>query len=713
MSTPLLYTTRDELDGIMHVIEGHLPADLHGVFYVAYPVGSVNSGGLPFKEFNEDGSENGEYGTPIMNGDGMVMKVDFNDPQGPTLKTRLMKTPCYYADYYSSRQFPENHEFFRFENFGISRISMVLGARNELNTALIPVRFPGESTASLLATYDVGRPFLVDADSLNLVTPVGTLDEWINAQPGEIPWPFGVVQSTAHPAFDPLTRELFTVNYKRDSSSFVTMNRAIFHLKNNRESFRQRLENLSEELIGTDHMPTLLGKIKRFFLRIGDLIEGDKWQEREDEEAGNVKLALLKWTGSQNIQKWFVTDDDGEPLQIHECMHQMGLTRDYLILTDCSFKFALDLMTINPFPNSPKIDTFLRWVFSKPMAPFTTTYIIKRADLKEGVTHVKAIQLDKPIPLETIHYSLNYENPDGKCTLFGVHNAANCLAEWLRPYDTNALTGEPIDPEVIGLFAIGGMDITRFGKWVFDAEKGKLLEDESQIWESMGKPDEPNIGPNTWELALYTYRDMLSSENVTGEIRYLWCISNGTDRRMLSSFIHNLYKKYPNRKLSVKDIEYYTAKSLPFGLTRLNCQTMQPEDYYQLPTDWYLRGAQFVPKSTPTPGVDSQLDGYLVGTAQINTRQGQGDWERSSEVWVFDAADVAKGPVCRLTHPQLHYCFTIHTLWIPEAKPCTGVSVIDIEKEYTDLINHFDIPDGALIQPFLEANVYPHFKLPQ
>src|ERR1043166_6647749 len=69
----LMYTTRTETDGQMQVFEGKLPPDMKGTFYTMYPVGSVNSGGLPFPE-TTDGQYNPEYGTPIMNGDGFVRR---------------------------------------------------------------------------------------------------------------------------------------------------------------------------------------------------------------------------------------------------------------------------------------------------------------------------------------------------------------------------------------------------------------------------------------------------------------------------------------------------------------------------------------------------------------------------------------------------------------------------------------------------------------
>lgn len=75
----LVGTSRNEVDVTLNVIDGKLPEGLTGVFYAMTQVGSVKSGGLPFPEYNPDGSYNHEYGSPMMNGDGMCMAVYFEE----------------------------------------------------------------------------------------------------------------------------------------------------------------------------------------------------------------------------------------------------------------------------------------------------------------------------------------------------------------------------------------------------------------------------------------------------------------------------------------------------------------------------------------------------------------------------------------------------------------------------------------------------------
>lgn len=704
---PLLKTSREEFEGTLNVIEGTLPKDIHGALHVSFPVGSVNSGGLPFPEKNADGTHNPEYGTPIMNGDGFLIQVDFTNSSVPRVKTKLMKTPCFYADE-ATKAGTEHHGLMGFHNMGITRMSMVLGGRNQLNTATQPVKFKNQKHGSLLATYDVGRPYILDPKTMELVTPIGRASEWMTAQPPMVPWPFGLIQTSAHPAFDPITKELFTVNYSKNKQSYTHLEQSIHHLKHNRHLFKSKLEALANEL--SDHPDTdhVKSRLNHFFHNLNDHVDGKK--HNPDEPKGDVFMNLLLWKGDGPLTNWTLSDQHGSKLAIYECMHQMGLTKDYIILTDCSFKFSMDMLFDNPFPESKVIERLIRRLATVRMEPFTTTYIIKRRELKPGGGVATAYRLDKPIPFETIHYSCNYSNPDGVVTLVGIHNAATCIAEWVRTFDKRALDGNPVDPDYYSLFAVGSMDISRIGKWKFDAENLKLLEDKSSVYEDAGKYDEENLGPNTWAISLYGYRGILSAEEPVSEIKQLWYLTDGTVKNLLTEFIYNLYKDYKHRKISLDLIKKLTEKELPFGMTRLNVETMEPEDYFQFDRNVFPRGVHFVPKKTPTPNVLPDLDGYLVSPVQVGNST-IAPTAYSSEFWIFDAQNISKGPICKLTHPKIKFAFTLHTSWIPEINDSDQEFIIPVKSDYDEVLKNLELGlDRKFLEGFFAKNVYPHFK---
>jgi carotenoid cleavage dioxygenase-like enzyme len=704
---PLLKTSREEFEGQLQVTEGTLPDDIYGGFHVSFPVGSVNSGGLPFPESNADGSDNPEFGSPIMNGDGFIIQIDFDNPSGPQVKTKLMKTPCYYADE-ATKLGTAHHGLMGFHNMGITRMSMVLGGRNQLNTATQPVKFKNQTNGSLLATYDVGRPYVLDPKSMELVTPIGRASEWMTAQPPMVPWPFGLIQTSAHPVFDPNTKELFTVNYSKNKKSYTHLEQSIHHLKHNRHHFKSKLEALAHKLVDHEDTDHVKSEVNHFFYNLNDHVDGKKHDR--DEPKGDVFLNLLLWTGEGPLTHWTLSDQDGSKLAIYECMHQMGLTEDYIILTDCSFKFALDMLFDNPFPESKIIEQLIRRLATVRMEPFTTTYIIKRRELTPGGGNATAYRLDKPIPLETIHYSCNYSNPEGVITLVGIHNAATCIAEWVRTFDRRALDHKPVDPDYYSLFAVGSMDISRIGKWKIDAENLKLLKDESSVYWDAGKYDEENLGPNTWAISLYGYRGILSAEEPVREIKQLWYLTDGTVKNLLTKFIFNLYKDYENREISDELILKLTEKELPFGMTRLNIETMKPEEYFQFDRNVFPRGVHFIPKKTPTPNILPDLDGYLVSPVQVGNSTVNPTAYRS-EFWIFDAGNISQGPICKLTHPKIKFAFTLHTSWIPKINPSDQEFIISAKSDYDEVLKNLELGlDRKFLEEFFDKNVYPHFK---
>ena len=142
-------------------------------------------------------------GAPIFNGDGALMRFGTQDG-GMSVKTRRILTPCALLDD-ASKGTP-----FEYKNRALIRESSAFGVRNFLNTAPVPT-FDGR----LLATYDAGQPWELDPERMELTTPLGTLDQWIPMIP-----PFTDAQrfqsqamSTAHPTYDPHTREMFSVNF--------------------------------------------------------------------------------------------------------------------------------------------------------------------------------------------------------------------------------------------------------------------------------------------------------------------------------------------------------------------------------------------------------------------------------------------------------------------------------------------------------------------
>ncbi|HEY9851902.1 MAG TPA: hypothetical protein V6D28_20685 [Leptolyngbyaceae cyanobacterium] len=75
--------------------EVELPLDLQGHVFIVGPAGSVDSEKCPNSEYVV--KPTGDGWTSAFNGDGMIYRLDFAEGKA-RLSTRLVKTPCYYAD---------------------------------------------------------------------------------------------------------------------------------------------------------------------------------------------------------------------------------------------------------------------------------------------------------------------------------------------------------------------------------------------------------------------------------------------------------------------------------------------------------------------------------------------------------------------------------------------------------------------------------------
>ncbi|WP_375559796.1 carotenoid oxygenase family protein [Bernardetia sp. OM2101] len=722
---PLVSASREELDIELLVKKGQIPTDIYGHVFVNSSVGSVNSNGLPYPKTTDEGKANQEYSSPVMNGDSMVFRFDFDEIGKVKLKSRILKTPSYYADL-ATKQGEDIHKIFGFRNMGISRLSFALGARDMLSTALIPFRMKDDTNSRIVATSDLGRPFEIDVNTLEVITPIGTNKEWKPATPPFIHWVFPLYQSTAHPSFGAKTQELFMVNFIKDSKNITSSLRLVELLTKKEDIVKEELHQTIKECEGMDRKEAI-EHLQHFYSR-PEVDEKGKstifqnilfWIKEQiqklikKETQTEAAVFLLKWNGSQELQKWELINEDGTPINIIQCMHQTGLSKDYIILIDASFKIALDILLNNPFPNEPEIDKVIRFLTAGEQLPYTNMYIVKRADLKEGASKVKVKTVQ--IPIETIHFSPQYPNPNGQITLFTANNAAACLAEWVRYYDkiVDSPKDRPIDKGTAGILAVGEMDVSRMGKLVIDVKQEKFVE-EKIIYKLGNNVAGEKTGVHTWGVGLHTYRDIISDTETNDSIKNIYWQCSGLENRRLTRFIYNLYKDYQNRVVSLDDLKKYTEQEIPLTLTRLDTEKMELVDFYEFPRNCELRSLQFIPRkrepNEDVSNIDLSTDGYILCT-MINGQEVKPDTNYEREIWIFDAADLQKGAVCVLDHPSLIYFFTLHSVWLPKLGENTSSYKISVREDYEKQVEKTIFKHKReRLDEFMEEKVYPYFE---
>ena len=666
--------SRCELSDILLKIDGKLPDDLQGHVFIVAPVGTVNSGGLPSPD-----------GTHIFNGDGMIYRLDFHRPGEVGVKTRLAKPPCYYAD--RATRPGTAYAKYQFCNHGLLRFSPDLGLRDELDIAFLQMKFASEEQERLLVTYDAGRPYEIDTETLEVVTPVGANTEWRACLPFSFPFP--PVLSTSHPAFDAHTNEAFFVNYGKSLGNLLESIRFVYDL----EEVPQEVEELFgaiSQFLERSFLKDLFGRFSRFSQDIFQLcltsIEKITGIELKD------FVYVISWDGVGDLQRWKLILADGSPVKIEQSIHQIGVTRDYVVLMDTSLKIGPEQLLNNPIPDSLEAERFLRDLLTRPQLPDSIIYIVRRADLKAGQRpvwsqkEVEVVAHRAVIPLESVHFLLDYDNPDGQITLHAAHLCATDIAEWVRRYDTSEFNPpNPAPSRLRGMLSNGQMDINRLGRYVIDGQSAQIL-DSKVIYD---------IHRN-WGVGFYTYRDRLPSGQPPEKLENIYWQSLGFWPELLTEFIFNLYKDYKYRAVSVEEILRVPeeGEGRPSCLFRLDTITMEIADSYNLPEDHFISSPQFVPRANNEGG---SMDGYIVCTVFF---------KNSNEIWIFDAKALASGPKCKLKHPSLNFGFTMHTAWLPTIAPRTASYDIPVRQDYENTVKQ----KSPKIQELFEKDVYPYFK---
>ncbi len=723
--------------------QAKLPDDLHGHFFIVGPAGSANS--LPVEGDEGVVWVTKDGWTPVYNGDGMVYRFSF-DRGRVSLKSRFVKTPCFYADRATADKNKQDHyQELAFHNLGIARASFYkLGLRNQLNTAFFPFKLPDEqsdrSTDRLLLTWDIGRPYEIDPETLETLTPVGKNQDWTDLLPDQPSQPFKQVMSSAHPVFDFKTGELFTVNVGKSIWTLIAFSR----------SLKNRLTETARLIKSVIAEPNVLPGVQRnfikaysFFLGIVQLIVAflgifEKISSKFN--GGHDFVHLLLWDGKQvGIKgKWNIVLPGNRPLRIDQTVHQMGLTQDYLVFAETSFKFSFaNMINFQKDFFATAIKIILANFNDYPQYPTTKLYIVKRADLKPEAAKTnkfatwfsrspfkhlpQVVAKEVEIAPEFSHYLVDYDNSNNQIIVYIDHLSATDISECVRIFDRSAFDDRGIannynDAELTCRLqklvgnVVSPMDISRLGRWVIDGETGKIIE--GQLVAS------PKL---TWATAFYVCPDQRPTKKHTDIFWNSWgCWPDTITQKMVAD-----YAQYPHRLIPLDEVLELTYQGVPSSLCHLKIRTdrdnqtkieLDAENYFQFNKNYLGTSAQFIPR----PNATDQTDGYiacLVLTADEFLSQSEGEdndpeWSQNTEIWIFDARNLSQGPLYKLSHPQLNIGFTIHASWIAEAKSPKRSINYDVREDHEYLVEQLIANESELgdkIRKLFDEEIYPHF----
>lgn len=654
----------------MRVCEGALPTDLVGHMFVVGMAGTVESGGLPYPG-----------ATSLMSGDGMICRYDF-DGRTVRVKTRLARTPDFVADALTRRE--KALAAYRFAYAGITRVGL-LGTRNFANTAFTPVRFGG-GPERLLLGYDAGRPVEVDPTSLRVLGPVGAQSTWRAEIFEDLAFP--TVLTPAHPAFDPQTDELFTLNYGRGLGSFA-MTVPLLGMLGGLPGFGESLLERSATVLGaSNQLRRLLKRLARTSTRIDQRIEA--FLDDTFPTVPDTFTDLMRWRGdSSQLERWRLVLPNEREVRIDQSVHQVAVTRRYVVVLETGFKLGLQSGFNDPIPRTDVVDRLARALLTRPQRPSTVLCIVPRRELdrkdlpvgNDGVPRVTCQRVE--VPIESLHLLTDYDDEDDRVGVMLAHAPATDLSEWIRPYDVHHYTGHRVDPDLCGMIAVGAMDVGRIGRYVIDAARGRVLS-------THGVSDDRF----TWAVGLYGGPTLGTSSPLPARHRQVFWLSGGAFSELLTDFVYDLYEHYPHRLVPLSQIEAMADQGRPSSLFRVDVDAMRLADAYAFPDGHIAASMQFVPRGDD--GAAEASDGHLI--CNIYT-------PRRPEVWVFDSARLHAGPSCRLYAPDFVQGFTLHTAWLKElsaVKPSLVTARQDLEPKIRD----------PKLKAAFERHVYPLFETP-
>ncbi|MEG4115957.1 carotenoid oxygenase family protein [Microcoleus sp. N9_B4] len=663
----LVKAKRDELTDIKLNItkmgEKDLPDDLRGHVFIIAPVGTIESGGLPFTN-----------GDSFLSGDGMIYRLDFQQKGKVLLTTRIIRPPDYYAD--EATQPGEKYAKYQFRNHGIIRFSWCLGSRNDLSIAFLPMKFAGDSQERLLVAYDAGRHYEIDTETLEVATPIGWNKEWrgeieLNFPLQCLNFPFSPVLSTAHPVFDVRKSEMFTVNYGMSLKTFLG--------------------------IVTNTANKLAKQVKKVFPPAKNYV--DKFKLPED------FIYLIRWDGKEELERWQLVLPDGSPVKIKQSIHQIGFSKNYVVIVDTSFRTGIEQIINNPFPKNKRLEECLRKKLDVMELATTPVYLVPRDRLtkgqKSGISDrnqdVPTVTVQKvEIPLEITHFLVDYDNPEQLITLHAAHTCAWDVSEWIRAYDDS-----PFDPKLPRPQGMeqSEMDISRVGRYVINGETGEIVEQKVIPEKFIPEAEECRC---TWGVALYAYLDRLPSTLYPtmppGKLDNIYWISLGLWKDLVSKFMVDFFKDYPSREVPLEELlRIAQEEGRPSSLFRMDTsstESMKIADSYEFPPGCIGLSPQFIPRGDG----NSSTDGYITCTVWLNN---------TYEIWIFEAWALNQGPQWKLSDSSLNFGLTLHTTWLPSIGRRQASYNVPVREDYQELVAQ---KRSQEIQDLFDEKVYPHFE---
>lgn len=361
-------------------------------------------------------------------------------------------------------------------------------------------------------------------------------------------------------------------------------------------------------------------------------------------------VRLLRWPGHGPLESWLVEDLQGNPIQIHQSVHDVVCSRNYVLL--CDTAIAVGNGIFFPWTNLPK------------PKPYSVIHIIDRRELRRGAARVRARRVTVPRP--AISLFAEYEDPGEHIKLYMLHLAALNPVDLVRPGDVD-LDGRPFPANLIGYGTLPPVDLGGLGRHILDAARGTVVESTFL--------EDPAY---TWYPYMLSYPHRHQRHYAGQDVFILF---RGYHPSLLPKRMLEQYRDTPQRRVPLERLIGSDAIRCPPSICRISTERMEIVDAFQFPERVHCHTQYYI---DPTHGVG---EGYVLAAVVTDSY----DPARSSgqEYWLFRADRLSEGPICRLGHVDLDNTTVFHGVYIPErhapaVRPDVSRYHIPIREDYPE-----------------------------
>ncbi|MBL9104406.1 MAG: carotenoid oxygenase family protein [Myxococcales bacterium] len=353
---------------------------------------------------------------------------------------------------------------------------------------------------------------------------------------------------------------------------------------------------------------------------------------------------LIRWRKHRgDLEHFQLIDDDGELVSIDQCIHQIVVTKNHIILQDSAFVVEMrQLVTEAADMLLPGMSELFGEGMMRAQRPTTILYLVPRSALDAGPggsiddpTHIRALRIE--IPGESVHFFAQYDDDD-RLTLIIPHTPTLDVSEWVHAGEL-MVDGSHAGSELAGMQVPCALTQGTIGVHTIDPRTGELLDARLAR------------GEETWGLALGTQAPV----GLDRPIERVFFNTSGFAPELVPQ---RVLKTYADRV----DSALMPVKSgRPPRLLAFEVATGKLVSYV-CPPGWSLLSPTYVPRQ----GHEGASDGYLLCLAHAADTVPRPADTSGEEIWIFDARDITAGPICRLGHRALDFAFTVHSVWTPK-----------------------------------------------